>query len=54
MALIVEFYLNTFVPLYETCEHHSMVDISKLINRSKTWSPVQLSYEPKEESVRFV
>lgn len=48
MSNIVEFYMNTFVPFYESSVGNE-VDISVLIGASHDWSPFVLRTANKEQ-----
>lgn len=50
---IVDYYLKTFVPLYEELSDN-YIDISSLLEFGIGCSPVRLDYKNKEESKKYV
>lgn len=52
MSAIIDYFINTFVPLCVQTEESDVI-ISTLIESSKNWSPILLKYKEKTKSEKY-
>lgn len=51
-AGVIKYYFDVFVPSYEQVTDKK-IDISSLIEYRENWSPVELPYANKDESMKY-